>query len=175
MRFLEAERWSPYVVGAGIGLLTVVSVLSAGEFLGISTTFVRIAGMAERTIAPAHVAANAYFAKTGLAIDWQAMLVVGVFLGALASSLVSGDRRVERVPQLWKERFGPSRAKRYAAAFAGGALVMFGARMAGGCTSGHGISGALQLALSSWVFLVVVFGSGIATAFLLYGKEGRHV
>jgi uncharacterized membrane protein YedE/YeeE len=161
-------------VGAAIGLLTLFSVLTAAEFLGISTTFVRVAGMAERVVVPEHVAANAYFAKTGIVVDWQAMLVAGVFFGALVSALLSGDRNVEQVPQMWKERFGPSRAKRYAAAFAGGVLVMFGARLAGGCTSGHGISGALQLALSSWVFLVVVFGAGIATAFLLYAKEARH-
>lgn len=48
--------------------------------------------------------------------------------------------------------------------------------MAQGCTSGHGISGALQLALSSWIFAALIFAGGAATAFLLYGKEGRsHV
>jgi hypothetical protein len=57
--------------------------VAAAEFLGISTTFVRVVGLLERLVAPGHVGGNAYFEKTGLVIDWQSMLVVGVFLGAL--------------------------------------------------------------------------------------------
>jgi uncharacterized membrane protein YedE/YeeE len=56
----------------------------------------------------------------------------------------------------------------------GGGLMMFGARLAQGCTSGHGISGALQLAVSSWLFVVVMFAVASGTAFLLYGKEGAQ-
>lgn len=67
-------------------------------------------------------------------------------------------------------------AKRYAAAFFGGVILIYGARMAGGCTSGHGISGGLQLAVSSWIFFIAMFASGVVTAFALFGKEGRkHV
>ena len=54
--------------------------------------------------------------------------------------------------------------------------MMRGARIAQGCTSGHAISGVLQLALASWIFAPVMFAVGIAVAFLIYGKEGRsHV
>jgi len=53
---------------------------------------------------------------------------------------------------------------------------MFGARLAQGCTSGHGISGSLQLAVSSWVFVGAFFAVGLATALLLFGREGAsHV
>ena len=45
---------------------------------------------------------------------------------------------------------------------------MYGARLANGCTSGNGISGGRQLALSGWVFLAVMFVTGTATAFLMY-------
>jgi uncharacterized membrane protein YedE/YeeE len=77
---------------------------------------------------------------------------------------------------LWARRFGASRGVRYAAAFIGGAILLFGARLADGCTSGHGISGGLQLALSSWVFLVSMFTAGVAAAFMLFGREGAsHV
>ena len=80
------------------------------------------------------------------------------------------------VPPLWKARFGGSSAKRLAAAFLGGAVMMFGARLAQGCTSGHGISGSLQLAASSWLFVIVMFPAAIGTAYLLYGWEGaKHV
>ena len=66
-------------------------------------------------------------------------------------------------------------ALRYAMAFVGGVILMFGARLAGGCTSGHGISGSLQLAISGWTFFIAVFVAGIVTAFSLYGKVRSHV
>ena len=44
----------------------------------------------------------------------------------------------------------------------------FGSRWAGGCTSGHGISGTLQLAVSSWIVAVFLFISGIVTAKLIF-------
>lgn len=47
-----------------------------------------------------------------------------------------------------------------------GAIMVFGARIAGGCTSGHGISGTLQLAVQSWTFILLAFAVAIATAFL---------
>jgi hypothetical protein len=123
------------------------------------------------SVAPEHVAANAYFSKFRPVVDWEWMLVVGLALGAFLSSRLSGDRPVEPVESPWRERFGPSRPKRYLMAFLGGLILMFGARLAGGCTSGHGISGSLQLALSGWVFFASTFASGILTAFVLFGKE----
>ena len=47
---------------------------------------------------------------------------------------------------------------------------MFGARMAKGCTSGHGISGTSQLAASSWLFVPIFMLSGIAV-FVLRMKD----
>lgn len=102
------------------------------------------------------------------------MLVIGVFAGAWISSRLSGDRAERSVPPLWEWRFGKSTGKRLAAAFGGGALMMFGARLAQGCTSGHGISGALQLALSSWIFVVLLFAAGTAMTFALYGNEAHN-
>jgi uncharacterized protein len=175
------KSWSPYVVGAGIGILSWFVFATAHQPLGITTAFENTAAMAEQTVAPAAAESNPLFDKNageGKApkIDWEWMLVVGVFLGAWLSARLGNDRTDQKVPPLWKWRFGPSVAKRFAAAFLGGALMMFGARMAQGCTSGHGISGALQLALSSWIFVVLLFVGAVATTFALYGKEARsHV
>jgi uncharacterized protein len=102
------------------------------------------------------------------------MLVVGVFLGAFASSQLSGDRDKVVVPKLWEQRFGPSTLRRLVVAFLAGALMMFGARLAQGCTSGHGISGTMQLAVSSWLFIIVAFGVATLTTFLLFGKGDRY-
>ena len=46
--------------------------------------------------------------------------------------------------------------------------MLFGARMAGGCASGHILSGGVQLALSAWVFTAVVLVAMVLTARLVY-------
>ena len=141
---------------------------------GITTAFENTAALIGRAVAPDAASGHAYYQNPEHKpkIDWEWALVVGVFIGAFLSSKLSGDREHVRVPALWAWRFGPSVAKRFAGAFVGGALMMFGARLAQGCTSGHGISGALQLAVSSWLFVALLFAAGVATAFALYGREG---
>jgi uncharacterized protein len=117
------------------------------------------------------VAQNAYWAKTPFKWDGGMLFLVGTFLGSLLSVLASGTFRWEKVPATWAQQFGASTGKRFVAAFAGGVIIMFGARLAGGCTSGHGISGSLQLALSSWTFFVTMFASGALTAWLVFRKR----
>jgi hypothetical protein len=173
------KSWSPYVVGAAIGVLSWFAFATADRPIGITTAFEHTAALAERAATPEAEGVKAYSVakeKEGQPpkIGWEWMLVIGVFAGATLSSALSGDRTATKVPPLWVWRFGPSVPRRFAAAFLGGALMIFGARLAGGCTSGHGISGALQLAVSSWIFVAVLFATGIATAFLLYGREGAN-
>lgn len=177
---LRIGRWSPYAVGAGIGVLSWITFGLMDKALGVSTTFVRAAGAAEALVAPDHVQGNAYFAKYLVgspAFEWQAALVIALAFGALVAGWLGRSRQSRAVPEVWEARFGPGKAKRFAFAFLGGAILLFGARMAGGCTSGHGISGGLQLALSSWVFLIAMFASGVGAAMLIYrtGKGAHHV
>ena len=68
----------------------------------------------------------------------------------------------------WLTRFGASRGKRFAAAALGGFLILFGARLAGGCTSGHILSGVSQLAVSSLLFFVAAFGVAMLAARALF-------
>ncbi len=173
----RGSRWSPYLVGAAIGVLSWITFALMGKALGTSTTLVRWAGLIESLFAYDHVVGNTYYQKYLVdkpAIDWQMLLVIGLPIGAALGAWLTGSFHVERVPELWKWRFGPSRWVRYAAAFAGGFLLLFGARLAGGCTSGHGISGGLQLSLSSWIFFAAFFAAALGTAFAIYGKDGRN-
>lgn len=55
-------------------------------------------------------------------------------------------------------------------AFAGGFLLLFGARLAGGCTSGHVITGMTQLATASFLFAAAVFAVGIPVAMMTRKK-----
>jgi uncharacterized protein len=178
---LTQKSWSPYLVGAGIGVLSWFAFWSADHPIGVSTAFEHTVAIAEQAAVPQVAMKNPYFADKAREgkppkIGWEWMLVVGVFLGALVSARMSGDTTREKVPGLWASRFGSKVAPRFLAALLGGAVMMFGARLAGGCTSGHGISGALQLALSSWIFFPTFFLTGTVTALLLYGRKGAsHV
>jgi hypothetical protein len=158
---LKRSSWSPYAAGALIGVLSWFAFLTAGRPLGISSAFVRLVAWVEGVFAPAHVAATPYLAKLNPVFDWEFFLVIGVALGALAASRLGGLRSTDR----------PT-GKRIAEAVLGGFFLMIGARIANGCTSGNGISGSLQLALSGWVFFLTIFASGVVTA-LLFKKEVR--
>lgn len=178
---LRVKSWSPYAVGIGVGLLSWLTFATADEPIGITTAFEHTAALAEKAAVPRVEETNEYFASKRAEgkppiIGWQWMLVVGVYIGAVISSALSRDWSPTSVPPLWAWRFGNSAPKRLTVAFLSGALMMFGARLAQGCTSGHGISGALQLAVSSWLFISVAFAVAALTAFLLYGREGaQHV
>lgn len=158
---LKRPSWSPYAAGAAIGVLSWFAFLTAGRPLGVSTAFVRLAAWIEALVAPAHVEATPYLAKLRPVLDWEFFLVIGIALGALAASRLSGVRSGER----------PS-GKRIVEAVLGGFFLMIGARLANGCTSGNGISGSLQLALSGWVFFLTIFASGAAAA-MLFKREAR--
>lgn len=165
----DSGRWNPYVAGGLSGLVMVGSVALSNAYFGASTTFVRMAGMIEKAFAPEHVAGLAYFTKEAPIVDWQWMFVVGILLGAFVAAMLSGTYRVQAVPHMWRERFGTSAGLRGVAAFVGGFLALFGARLAGGCPSGHGLSGVAQLAGSGLVSLVCFFVGGLIVARLLYG------
>lgn len=173
MHALRRKRWSPYVVGAAIGTLEILAMLTAKKTLGITTPFEEAAVMISEKVAPEAMETGRYLEEGGKSpkIDWEWGLVGGVVLGSMLSSRLSGDPLPPAVPAAWRRQVGPSRPVRYGAAMLGGALMMFGARMAKGCTSGHGISGTMQLAASSWLFDPIIFGSGAAVARVLLGRK----
>lgn len=172
-----SKPWSPYLAGALTGVLMVLSVVVAGKYFGASTSFARSAAIVEQTVAPEHLQQTEYLAKmanaeTGIVLpDWQMLFVLGIAIGAFVAALASGTFRVDPVPPLWSSRFGSGAGFRAMAAFTGGAVALFGVRMAGGCPSGHGLSGLMQMSLSGFVALACFFIGGIVTARILYGRR----
>lgn len=159
----------PYAIGAGIGILSWIVFVVVNNPLGITTAIGQLSGgVAIPFIGPDAVARNSYWAKNALKLDYGTLFLAGTLIGGAISALLAGSWKIEKVPEVWARRFGASPMKRYIAAFAGGVIVMFGARLANGCTSGNGISGGLQLALSGWVFLAAMFTTGTLTAFALF-------
>lgn len=175
MQNLRSTSWSPYAVGVALGVLSWFAFATAGQGLGITTAFEHTAALGASTISGGALPPVEYVSKETPKIGWEWMLVVGVFIGSLLSARLSGNRQTVTVPPMWKARFGNSVGLRLGAAFVAGAVMMFGARVAQGCTSGHGITGSLQLAMSSWIFIATAFGVAALVALLMYGREARHV
>jgi uncharacterized protein len=171
MDISQRPSWSPYAVGAAIGVLETVAMLTAKKPLGITTPFEQVAAKVAEKIDPE--AARRYYEESGEEprIGWEWGLVAGVVLGSLLSAGTAGEPPPPDVPDLWREKVGASRLLRYGAGIGGGALMMFGARMAKGCTSGHGISGTMQMAASSWLFDTLIFGTGAAASRALFGRK----
>lgn len=161
--------WSPYLVGALIGLLSMLTFYVSNKPLGASTAYARIAGMLGLLIAPQHTRSLKYFKDNPPKIGWELMLVLAVVAGAFLAAWTGDELTGRWLPEMWQERFGAeSYGLRAVVAFAGGMLMAFGARMAGGCTSGHGISGTLQLAIGSWIAAICFFIGGIIAAMLMF-------
>ena len=131
------QPWSPYLAGGLTGILLVLSVLISGQFLGASTTFARSASAIEQAIG-IDISAFEYFTtsegKYGPSSlpNWQLMFVLGIIIGGFVASKLSGDFKFQAVPNMWRERFGPSPLKRGVVAFIGGTVALIGARLAGG-------------------------------------------
>ena len=158
-----------------------------------STQFVILDGIIWDAINPAIVvedpaaksgysSPNAYLNKSGgkyaksiaNPVNYGFVFVIALMAGAAISALMRGrPARAERaMPQIWRANFGDSIGKRYLVAFASGFLVLYGARLAGGCTSGHMMSGMMQTAVSGYLFTAAAFLAGIPTAILLFKREG---
>lgn len=168
---LRRTAWSPYLVGIGIGVLSWLAFLIVNKPIGMSTEISKFSGWVVQLFAGAEtVSNNAYWSETTPAFGYSTVFLLFTAVGAFISARLGKDLTFEKVPDVWKRHQGPSVVKRMVAAFVGGAILLFGARLAGGCTSGHGISGTMQLALSSWIFFPVMFVTGILTAKLLFRR-----
>ncbi len=165
--FLEMAIWSPYIVGVLIGILVCLAFLLSDRPIGCSTAFVKTRGLIEKAFRGDRIDAIEYYREITPHVDWQFMIVPGIIIGAFLSSVLSGTFRFELVPPLWADTFGDTPVLRLIVALSGGIFLGIGSRWAGGCTSGHGISGTMQLSIASIVSATFFFIGGIATAMVL--------
>jgi uncharacterized membrane protein YedE/YeeE len=149
---------SPYLIGAAIGLLNIGAFVAFRKGIGVSGAYESSAALAARRLAPDAVHVNDYVKarKEPPKFNWESWLVLGTMLGGMTAARAAGGRDAAR-PDASPES-PPLRSP--LASAAGGAMLMFGARMADGCTSGHGLSGTAQGAGSSWLFTPLMFAVG---------------
>jgi uncharacterized protein len=161
-----APYWNPYLIGALLGAVLVATYAVSGRGLGATAGFAALAAAIGGAFSPEHVAANAVHAKywNGGAplASWTLFLLGGAFIGAFVSGL-AGNRLqlgVERGPHV-------TDSTRLALAFAGGVIAAFGAKIAKGCTSGQALTGGSLLNAGSLVFMLAVFASAYALAYVV--------
>lgn len=165
---VRSKAWSPYVAGAIIGLLQIPTFLLMDTALGASSSFVTIAAhfasfFDSRVSDVKYLASHMWGAKNW----WQVAVVAGIAIGAFVSMKLSGAKR-DIISPVWAEATGArTLSARAPLAFVAGFIMLFGARIAGGCTSGHGISGIAQLSVGSTLAVAAMFTGGIMTAMLL--------
>ncbi len=164
----RSKAWSPYVAGLIIGLLQIPTFLLMDTALGASSSFVTVAAhiaalFDSRITETKYLASHMWGAKNW----WQVAVVVGIALGAFVSMKLSGAKR-NVISPVWASATGATTLSgRAPLAFVAGFIMLFGARIAGGCTSGHGISGIAQLSVGSTLAVAAMFTGGIMTAMLL--------
>jgi len=175
--------------GLLLGLVFFAAVLLVKP-IGVSTQFVIFDAILADMVLPdlitqteeGYTSTNAYLAKSGgkyaknaaNPLNYSFIFVLAMMLGAGLSAWLRGGLGAEeqRVPAIWRANYGDTPMKRYAVAFLGGFIVLYGARLAGGCTSGHMMSGMMQTAVSGYVFAAGAFAAAIPVSIMMYRQEG---
>lgn len=150
--------------GIGLAILNAIIILTVASDrpIGASTSYPYFADALTGTIN------NDYFSRIQKPGHWELIFLGGAFLAGLTFSLIRKDFKITLIHDNWRKYKGSSPARRIIWSFVGGFILIFGARMAGGCTSGHILSGGMQLAVSSLVFAVFVFTAFLATGHFFY-------
>lgn len=161
----KSNKW--ILAGIALAILDVIVFLHAtsNRPIGASTTYPYLADVLSGTTD------NDYFSKVKTPGSWELLFLGGAFLAGLVISLVQKEFKITLIHDNWKKYKNNSLSSRIIWSLVGGFVLIFGARMAGGCTSGHILSGGMQLAVSSLVFGIFVFAGLLITGKLFYKKK----
>lgn len=157
----------PYFGGMVLGIVLFLAFLLTGNGLGASGAISRIDVLIEDAVAPARVDNTPYLLKMAGGDrnpldDWIIPVFAGSLVGGLASGLLNGRFKLEtnKGPRL-------SNRARWLFAFIGGAIMVYGARLARGCTSGQALSGGATLAAGSWLVMFAIFAGAYGLAYFV--------
>ncbi|MFI0470962.1 MULTISPECIES: YeeE/YedE family protein [Saccharopolyspora] len=99
----------------------------------------------------------------------QAALLLSIFVGGWVAAVIAGRFEVRfDMGEGFRQLVTADSNVMIGVLFVGGILVGFGTRLAGGCSSGHGLSGCGRLRPVSLVATAVFFGTAVAVSFLLW-------
>ncbi|MFY9262143.1 MAG: YeeE/YedE thiosulfate transporter family protein [Arcanobacterium sp.] len=155
------------VTGVGLGVLNTLLFYKGWQDkpLGASTSYPFVAdnvfGLTDYEYYPSTIGSG----------QWQIWFLLGALIAGLIYAVATKSFKIEITHEFWNERRGTGKANRLIWAFIGGFLLILGARLADGCTSGHFLSGGMQFALSSYAFMVPTMIGFLVTGKLFYSKK----
>jgi hypothetical protein len=156
--------WMGGILMTGLLLMT-FSVFGADRPIGASTYVPYLAGI----IFNLDFEKYKYLQTIKDSGSWEGVMLLGVLIGGFITSVfITKSFRFSLIPNGWKKYKNNSVLSRLLWSFFSGFFMIIGARLAGGCTSGHFMSGMSQIALSAMIFGVVVMATLILTGQLFY-------
>ena len=150
------NTWPFWLAGLGIGAFVPLFAWFTGKALGISSSYVELCSLS----------------KPAGPDRWKLWFAVGLPLGGLASSSLTGTGTVATSSASMASAFGAGPLAQYALLALGGAAIGYGSRMAGGCTSGHSIVGLALGAKSSLIATLGFMAGGFAITWALVLATG---
>jgi len=190
--FLFQNQWDWKSSGIALSFVFFLAIVLIKP-IGVSTQFVILDGLiwdifsddivvVNENATKGYSSPNAYFNKGGgkyaksiaKPINYSFIFVLAMIAGgylAVKMQTKSGEKNNLISPKVWSNKYGNSSIRRYIAVFIGGALVLFGARLAGGCTSGHMMSGMMQTSLSGYLFAAAAFALAVPVAIIMYKED----
>lgn len=151
------DRWPFWAGGAAIGAFVLLFLYSTGKALGVST------GYSDACAAPFDVSVRR---------SWRLPFLVGIVGGGGLATVLAGGFAPTSAMGMFDALLTSSLPIKALVFTGGGVMLGFGARLAGGCTSGHGIVGMAQLARSSLVATAVFMVTGVAVTHLMFAVVG---
>ena len=166
MQEFLTRPWPWWAAGLAIGLFATAFAAFTGNGIAVSGGI----GAACARLAPG----LSFFRKASFAERWRVPFLLGMPLGGLAGAALAGKLGLVTAMGSFDTVFTPRTDVKLAVLFAGGFLVGFGARWAGGCTSGHSIMGVAQGRRASLVATAGFMAAGVVAAQLLVHVAGGH-
>ncbi len=149
------QPWPWWFSGILVGLTVPLLFLLAGKSFGISTSFQEVGAMC----GPCNLDyLRNHKWRSGI---WTLVFAVGIGIGGFITVRFLSSEPVEFLPESFVSVGGAVRL------LFGGVLVGFGTRYAGGCTSGHSITGIANLNWPSLVATIFFFVGGLAVTWVL--------
>jgi len=187
------KKWNWLISGVMLGMAFLLAVLLMKP-IGVSTQFVILDGIAwnaidsdlivktEKDGKSVYTSKNEYLNKSNgkyaknieNPLNYSFVFVISMILGGFISKKTLKNKLSLSdtiAPKVWIDAMGSSPKKRYIYTFIAGFLVLIGARLAGGCASGHMISGMMQTSLSGYLFAFASFSVGIPVAILIFKSK----
>lgn len=145
------EPWPWWVSGILIGLTVPLLYILAGKAFGISTSLQQAGAMCAPNSKLEYL--SKHDRKANL---WTLVFALGIALGAFIATRILSRDPAPLLPESFDSVGGGAKL------LIGGFLIGFGTRYAGGCTSGHSITGISNLNWPSLVATIFFFVGGLA-------------